>query len=65
MLGPTSIQELKGKPETGKLAWGCILRSQVSAIGYLVQVFWFRCGYGVILFPTAHRQPLTAITCYG
>jgi len=55
MLGPTSIQELKGKPETGKLAWGCILRSQVSAIGYLVQVFWFRCGYGVIHFPTANR----------
>jgi hypothetical protein len=47
------MQELKGKPD-GVLG-RCILRSQVSAIGYLVQVFWFRCGYGVILFPTAHR----------
>ena len=32
---------------------GCTFRSQVSAIGYLVQVFGFRCRCGVKLF---HKQ---------
>jgi hypothetical protein len=49
------MQELNGKPETGKLAGGFILRSQVSAIGYLVPLSRFRCWYGVIHFLTANR----------
>ena len=42
--------ELKGKPETGKLAGEFTLRSRVSAVGYQVQGFGCRCRYGVIHF---------------
>jgi hypothetical protein len=39
LRGPEHGQ-LKGEPETGGLAGVPIFRSQVSAVGSLVQVFW-------------------------
>ena len=42
------------------IGWGFIFGSQVSAIGYLVQVFRFR--FRVIHFLSANRYPLTANT---
>ena len=46
---------LKGRPETGGCRGGYIFRSQVSAVGYQVQVFRF--GYRSREFhsPTANR----------
>jgi hypothetical protein len=42
-----------------------IFRSQVSAIGYQVRVFWFWCRFGEIDCPTANRLPLTPIVGRG
>jgi hypothetical protein len=44
---------------------GRIFRSQVSAIGYQVRVFWFWCRFGEIVCPTANRLPLTPIVGRG
>ena len=44
------------RPRVAGGGWrGFILRSRVSAIGYLVQGFRYRCRYGEIDYPTAIR----------
>ena len=40
------------------IGWGAhLFGSQVSAIGYQVQVFRYGFGFRVMHFPTAYRQP--------